>query len=139
MGCMKKGCYFGGHYLYQVAFSKINRYMHLSATCTVKQFRVVFGLRLALQPYPSSSRWTPLVFSYALPSTGRAPDFHPLDFAHAGRTMRACRKFVFCNRPVLLPGGAPLFDAYLHLWNSKNRVRKFAEIRVLSPLQNRQK
>ena len=49
-GCMKKGCYFGGHYLYQVSFSKINRYMHLSATCTVKQFRVVFGLRLALQP-----------------------------------------------------------------------------------------
>ena len=137
----ENGLYFGGHYLYQVSFSKINRYMHLSATCTVKQFRVVFGLRLALQPYPclrpymrflfvrpevclhlpsdSSSRWTPLVFSYALPSTGRAPDFHPLDFAHAGRTMRACRKFVFCNRPVLLPGGAPLFDAYLHLWNSK--------------------
>lgn len=25
-------------------------------------------------------------FGYALPATGRAWDFHPLDFAHAGRT-----------------------------------------------------
>ncbi len=55
---MKKGCYFGGHYLYQVSFSKINRYMHLSATCTVKQFRVVFDFDLhfaafypCLRPY----------------------------------------------------------------------------------------
>jgi hypothetical protein len=28
-----------------------------------------------------------LVFSYTLPTTGRVRDFHPLDCAHAGRTI----------------------------------------------------
>ena len=40
---MKKGCYFGGHYLYQVAFSKINRYMHLSAVVSRVMRKFVFG------------------------------------------------------------------------------------------------
>jgi hypothetical protein len=34
----------------------------------------------------SSSRRTPLVFSYTLPTTRRVRDFHPLDSAHAGHT-----------------------------------------------------
>ena len=29
-----------------------------------------------------------MVFSYTLPATGRVRDFHPLDFAHAGRTKK---------------------------------------------------
>jgi len=39
-------------------------------------------------PSDSTSRWTPLVFSYILPATGRIRDFHPLDCAHAGRTRK---------------------------------------------------
>ena len=43
--------------------------------------------RVCLQlPSDSPSPGTPLLFGYALPTTGRARDFHPLDFAHAGRT-----------------------------------------------------
>ena len=90
-----------------------------SSTCRiyVHRFRVVTGLRPMLRPYPrcppcmrflfvrprvclqlpsdSTSQWTPLLFSYALPTTGCARDFHPLDFAHAGRTTQHRR---FRNR-----------------------------------------
>ena len=31
------------------------------------------------------------MFSYPLPTTGRVRDFHPLDFAHAGRTKKLGR------------------------------------------------
>ena len=49
-------------------------------------------LRVCLQlPSDPTSRWTPLLFSYALPTTGRARDFHPLDFAHTGRTTKRPR------------------------------------------------
>lgn len=45
--------------------------------------------RFCLQlPSDSTSQWTPLLFGYALPTTGCARDFHPLDFAHAGRTAK---------------------------------------------------
>ena len=92
-----------------------------SSTCRiyVHRFRVVTGLRPMLRPYPrcppcmrflfvrprvclqlpsdSTSQWTPLLFSYALPTTGCARDFHPLDFAHAGRTTKTtCRNRSFC-------------------------------------------
>ncbi len=40
-------------------------------------------LRLPSDP---ASRRTPLVFGYTLPAAGWVRDFHPLDFAHAGRT-----------------------------------------------------
>ena len=39
-------------------------------------------------PSDSTSRWTPLVFGYDLPATGRSRDFHPLEYAHAGRTAK---------------------------------------------------
>ena len=35
-------------------------------------------------PSDSTSRWTPLVFSYDLPATGWSRDFHPLECAHDG-------------------------------------------------------
>ena len=48
--------------------------------------------RVCLQlPSDSPSPGTPLLFGYALPTTGRARDFHPLDFAHAGRTEQTAR------------------------------------------------
>ena len=34
----------------------------------------------------STSPGTPLLFGYALPTAGRARDFHPLDFTYAGHT-----------------------------------------------------
>ncbi|MDD2362833.1 MAG: hypothetical protein PHH84_07775, partial [Oscillospiraceae bacterium] len=37
----------------------------------------------------STSRWTPLVFGYTLPATGRVRDFHPLERALTGRTIKA--------------------------------------------------
>ena len=70
---------------------------------------MAIGLRLVLQPYPQlmpdaisvrQARNLPppsfilhlamdaLGLGYALPATGRARDFHPLDCAHAGRTNR---------------------------------------------------
>ena len=39
-------------------------------------------------PSDSTSQWTPLVFGYDLPATGRSRDFHPLECAHAGRTYK---------------------------------------------------
>ncbi len=42
-------------------------------------------------PSDSTSRWTPLVFSYALPTTGRSKDFHPLERALAGRTKKSVK------------------------------------------------
>ena len=81
-----------------------------SSACRIYDcwFRVALGLHLSWEAYPqhspymrflfvrprvclqlpsdSASRQTPLLFSYALPTTGRARDLHPLDFAHAGRT-----------------------------------------------------
>ena len=106
-----------------------------SSTCRiyVHRFRVVTGLRPMLRPYPrcppcmrflfvrprvclqlpsdSTSQWTPLLFSYALPTTGCARDFHPLDFAHAGRTSKTgrlslpVRLFIPSQQPQRLRSG----------------------------------
>ena len=38
-------------------------------------------------PSDSTSRWTPLPLAICFPSLGRIWDFHPLEHAHAGRTM----------------------------------------------------
>ena len=37
--------------------------------------------------------------SYALLTTGRARDFHPLDFARAGRTIKTTSELVVCSAP----------------------------------------
>ena len=43
--------------------------------------------RVCLQlPSDSPSPGTPLLFGYALPTTGCDWDFHPFDFTYAGRT-----------------------------------------------------
>src|SRR5699024_8180308 len=39
-------------------------------------------------PSDSISLWTPLLLAMCLPLQGRTWDFHPLEFAHAGRTKR---------------------------------------------------
>ncbi|MPN03321.1 hypothetical protein SDC9_150548 [bioreactor metagenome] len=70
---------------------------------------MAIGLRLVSQPYPqfvpdaisvrqAGDLPTPsftlhlamdaLGLSYTLPATGRVRDFHPLDYAHAGRTKK---------------------------------------------------
>ena len=56
-------------------------------------------------PSDSTSRWTPLVFGYDLPATGRSRDFHPLECAHAGRTSKkppllVCERRLFAITPV---------------------------------------
>src|SRR5699024_5017404 len=81
---------------------------------------VAIGLQLLLQPYPhvlpliwflfvrpevclelpsdSISLWTPLFSAICLPLQGRIRDFHPLEFAHAGRTKKLldlCRQGAF--------------------------------------------
>ena len=42
-------------------------------------------------PSDSTSRWTPLMFGYILPTTGRIRDFHPLERALAERTKKPVR------------------------------------------------
>ncbi|MFT4416400.1 hypothetical protein ACLM5H_21275, partial [Fredinandcohnia humi] len=39
-------------------------------------------------PSDSTSPWTPLLSAMYLPLPGRTRDFHPLEFAHAGRTKK---------------------------------------------------
>jgi len=39
-------------------------------------------------PSDSISLWTPLFLAMCLPLQGRTGDFHPLEFAHAGRTKK---------------------------------------------------
>ena len=39
-------------------------------------------------PSDSTSRWTPLLFSYPLPTAGQGRDFHPIERAPAGRTIK---------------------------------------------------
>ena len=38
-------------------------------------------------PSDSTSRWTPLLFSYPFPTAGQGRDFHPIERAPAGRTI----------------------------------------------------
>ena len=47
---------------------------------------------LSLASFRFSSRWTPLPRTMRFPLSGRARDFHPLDYAHVGRTKRGCVK-----------------------------------------------
>ncbi|MDF1511014.1 hypothetical protein PZE06_23045, partial [Robertmurraya sp. DFI.2.37] len=46
-------------------------------------------------PSDSTSPWTPLLSAMYLPLPGRTRDFHPLEFAHAGRTKKGRRKIAF--------------------------------------------
>ena len=48
-----------------------------------------FAIRL---PPDSTSRWTPLSLAIHFPLSGFVRDFHPLDYAHAGRTKIAERE-----------------------------------------------
>ncbi|MGP4041000.1 hypothetical protein ACTWP4_14045, partial [Gracilibacillus sp. D59] len=43
-------------------------------------------------PSDSTSPWTPLLLAMCLPLLGRTQDFHPLEFAHAGRTKKKKKK-----------------------------------------------
>ena len=54
-------------------------------------------------PSDSTSRWTPLLFSYPLPTAGQGRDFHPIERAPAGRTVRALR----ANGALLLSSRIP--------------------------------
>ena len=60
-------------------------------------------------PSDSTSRWTPLVFGYDLPATGRSRDFHPLECAHAERTSKS--PFLYLERAFIIfrPGTGMLY------------------------------
>ena len=49
-----------------------------------------FAIRL---PSDSTSRWTPLSLAIHFPLSGCVRDFHPLDYAHAGRTRKGLSYF----------------------------------------------
>ena len=88
---------------------RVRAYSFLSSICHIYiyVFRVVIGLQLVWQPYPTylpnviSVRQTKslprasfrfhlamdtLAFGYVLPTTGCTKDFHLLEYAHAERT-----------------------------------------------------
>ena len=62
---------------------------------TSRLVRFLFAMpRVCLQlPSDSTSRWTPLLFSYAFPATGYVRNFHPIDFTHAERTTKTPTAF----------------------------------------------
>ena len=72
---------------YYTAIGQVEGVRKLSPTATVTRISPGYKPRVCVQlPSDSPSPRTPLLFGYALPTTGRARDFHPLDSAHAGRT-----------------------------------------------------
>ena len=68
---------------------------------------------VSLFPHPASFRFAvacnTLAFGYILPTTGRIRDFHPLERALAGRTIKKEKSFDFSfNRQLLIfPGSRP--------------------------------
>ena len=44
---------------------------------------------MSLASFRFPSRWTPLPRTIRFPLSGRARDFHPLDYAHVGRTRKS--------------------------------------------------
>ena len=94
---------------------RVRTYSFLSHICHIYiyVFRVVIGLQLVVQSYPTylpdviSVRQTKslptasfrfhltmdtLAFSYVFPTTGHAKDFHLLEYAHAERTQKKSYK-----------------------------------------------
>ncbi len=57
-------------------------------------------------PSDSTSRWTPLLFSYPLPTAGQGRDFHPIERAPAGRTTQ--RGAPSPGLPFVLAGSSPV-------------------------------
>ena len=91
-------------------------------------------------PSDSTSRWTPLMFSYIFPAVGQIRDFHPLECVHAGHTMlrlfqSRCAGFAFlfllpCVFPSLASPQAalpPRKSPYLTSWSERSwRLQKGA-------------
>lgn len=66
---------------------------------------------MSLASFRFPSRWTPLPRTIRFPLSGRARDFHPLDYAHVGRTRKNaanrlaidCIYNSFCNKITYFP------------------------------------
>ena len=63
---------------------------------------------LSLASFRFSSRWTPLPRTMRFPLSGRARDFHPLDYAHVGRTKKRAGQLAV----VRLLGGSDLLSHF---------------------------
>ena len=57
-----------------------------SALRSLMSFLFVSPVVCSRLPSDSTSRWTPLPFSYPFPTAGQGRDFHPIERAPAGRT-----------------------------------------------------
>ena len=57
-----------------------------SALHSLMGFLFVSPVVCSRLPSDSTSRWTPLPFSYPFPTAGQGRDFHPIERAPAGRT-----------------------------------------------------
>ena len=59
-----------------------------SALHSLMGFLFVSPVVCSRLPSDSTSRWTPLPFSYPFPTAGQGRDFHPIERAPAGRTKK---------------------------------------------------
>ena len=74
-------------------------------------------------PSDSTSRWTPLMFSYIFPAVGQIRDFHPLECVHAGHTMLrpTSRVVALAALRWLRPGGCVAEKSpYLTPWSERS-------------------
>ena len=62
-----------------------------SALHSLMGFLFVSPVVCSRLPSDSTSRWTPLPFSYPFPTAGQGRDFHPIERAPAGRTKIGAR------------------------------------------------
>ena len=64
-----------------------------SALHSLMGFLFVSPVVCSRLPSDSTSRWTPLPFSYPFPTAGQGRDFHPIERAPAGRTKNKAPDF----------------------------------------------
>ena len=92
-----------------------------SALHSLMGFLFVSPVVCSRLPSDSTSRWTPLPFSYPFPTAGQGRDFHPIERAPAGRTKKTpC----YINRESLqqIPRGVCLIIS----WRTVRAIRACA-------------
>ena len=76
-----------------------------SALHSLMGFLFVSPVVCSRLPSDSTSRWTPLPFSYPFPTAGQGRDFHPIERAPAGRTKKIPEALVRISGIFLCAGG----------------------------------